>query len=161
TASRRSRVTFSCSDAPSCPPSQTNTFFTAVTAMIATIIVSTEPSGSATFRNEPTSRSCMREIQVELAPGMYWLALNSAFRKGMSSVNENTSNAAATTLHAIVPIIRHECGRRKRSSRRYMRLLPRREQRPRQDALFRRHPAMQEGATIPALILAQLGGIHE
>jgi hypothetical protein len=108
TASRRSRVTFSCSDAPSCPPSHTKTFFTAVTAMMATIIVSTEPSGSAVLRNEPTSRSCTREIHVLLPPGMYWLALNSAFKKGMSSVKENTSSAAATTLHAMVPTIRHE-----------------------------------------------------
>ena len=81
-------------------------------AMIATIIVSTEPSRSAGFRNAPTSRSCALVIQPGDARGISCCSPNSAFRKSGSSVNENTSSAAAMTFDATVPTIRQACGRR-------------------------------------------------
>ena len=85
------------------------------------------------------------------------LRLNSAFRNGMSSVNENASSAAATTLHAMLPAIRHQCGRRKpQQPAVHAPATSWREQRHRQDALLRRHAAVQERSAIPALVLAQL-----
>ena len=80
--------------------------------MIATIITSTEPSRSAGFRKAPTIACCSRVIQVGDVLGMSCASPNRAFRKGTRRVKENTSSAAATTLHAIVPAIRQECGRR-------------------------------------------------
>ena len=80
--------------------------------MIATIIVATEPRRSAGFRKEPTSWFCADATQFGVARGMSCDSPNSALRKGTSSVNEKTSSAAAMMLHAIVPAIRHECGRK-------------------------------------------------
>jgi hypothetical protein len=66
-------------------------------------------------------RSCNPVIQVGAVGGNRLAAPKSALRKGTSSVKENTSSAAAMTLHVIVPAIRQPCGRRYRRSRRYMR----------------------------------------
>ena len=81
-------------------------------AMIATIIVSTDPSRSAGSRKAPTIRSCAPVIQAGDARGMSCCAPNSALRKSGSSVNEKTSRPAAITLDATVPTIRQACGRR-------------------------------------------------
>src|SRR5262249_36976670 len=112
----------------------------------------------------PTIRSCNFESGVPLAG-----VPNSAFRNGMSRVKLNTSSSAAAKLHAIVPAIRHACGRRNAKRRRYIRAegrrprasFLRRQQRQRENALFRRDASVQERPTIPTLVLAQLGRIHE
>ncbi len=46
-------------------------------------------------------------------------SLNSWLRNGISRVKLNTSSTAARRLQTIVPAMRHQCGRRKVSRRRY------------------------------------------
>src|SRR5215211_5903762 len=158
TASRRSRVTYSCSDAPSCPAIQTKRFLTTITMPIATI---TAPSASRLdrlSRNRP-----MSELRRRLTKPMSGIAVafpSSLLRNGMSSVKENPSSAAAMMLQRTLPARRHQCGRRNWSSRAYT-LPPRRQQRHRQNALLRRDAAMQERAAIAARVLPELRWIDE
>ena len=77
----------------------------------------------------------------------------------MSSENEYASKIAASALAPIAPSMRPECGRRnsKKSSIHQRGV----SSAIGQDALLRRHAAMQERSTISALILTKLRRIDE
>ena len=130
-------------------------------AMIATIIVSTEPSRSAGFRNAPTSRSCALVIQPGDARGISCCSPNSALRKAdeqreREDVERRGDDVATRRCR---PSARRAVADSREAADTWLPL--RREQRHGQDALLRRHAAVQERAAIPALILPQLRRIDE
>src|SRR5690349_7637096 len=155
-----SRVTYSCSWAPNWPLAHTKTLLSVTATRMMRMTVSSCASGDCPSSSRPNTRSCSCLIFESLAG---WL--NRRSRNGISNVRLNTSRTAAAMLQATVAAMRHECGRANARSRRYITVSPPWslgcQQRNREDALFRRHAAMEERPAISALIFAQLGGIDE
>ncbi len=84
---------------------------------IATMITLSVPRRSVVGPMKgPMSRPCNSpshpptEISLSLLKISFW--------KGMSSVNTKVFSAAAMTLNTTLPAMRHQCGRKKASSRR-------------------------------------------
>ena len=117
TAARRSRVMFSCSDAPNSPPAQRNTFLTATIAMITRITARSDPIGSPAMRNGPISQVC-RSVSHPIPPAIFVSSPKSVLRNGINSVKAMPSSAAATTLNPTFPPRRQACGRRNSRRRR-------------------------------------------
>ena len=114
-ASRKSRTTNSCSCAPICPLSHTSTFLRVTASSTRMITLRSDPIWS-----DGSSRKPMvvpRMADTTLLPGMSWGCSNSAFKNGISSVNENTSNTAASRLSPTTPTSFGRCGRTKPHSR--------------------------------------------
>ena len=93
-------------------------FLTITTTTIATIIFSSEPMRSFSFKNRPRIARCKSPSQPLIEIGLG--CLKSSLRNGTSSVKTKASSAAPMTLHTMLPAIRHQCGRRNTSSRRYI-----------------------------------------
>ena len=117
TACRRSRVMYSCSDAPSCPPPQSRMFLSTTMAMITRITARSDPIGSAASRKGPMSRVC-RVVIHPIPPAICVGDPKSVFRNGISSVNATPSSTAAVTFITTFPTIRQVCGRRNARRRR-------------------------------------------
>ena len=108
-ASRKSRTTNSCNCAPICPLSHTSTFLIVTASNTKMMTLRREPLKSAGLSRKPMV--VFRIADTTLLPGISCGCSNNAFRNGMSSVNENTSNTAASRLSTTTPTSFERCGR--------------------------------------------------
>ena len=120
TAPRRSRVMYSCSDAPNCPPPQRKMFLSTTIAMITRTTPRSDAIGWPGTINGPISKSWIF-VSHPMSDAI-WGCSKSVFRNGISSVNARPSSTAAVVFSTTLPPSLQECGRRNRSRRPYSRI---------------------------------------